>query len=215
MLQRRRLRSLLVVPPVGSFSPRFRPPLRSWSSPRGTVPSDRTKRENLMVGGALSILRVARLVGAFAVLLHPAVYWQAAAGLPGVCSSDFCSCDAFAAGGSAVTLLALGRAEFLGLPGVPRCAALSAASLAAVFLERLRSVCDERLPRAGLESLAMNDVLLSSTWSVRASWAWRSSSHINVKETRSFMPLGSGGSNTGARTFASPMLLTRQCPLGP
>ena len=194
MLQRRRLRSLLVMPPVGSFSPKFRPPLRSWSRPRGTVPSDRTKRENLMVGGALSILRVARLVGAFAVLLHPAVSfaralpcWQAAAELPGVCSLDFCSCDAFAVGGSAVTLLALGRAELFGLPELSRRTALSAASLAAVFLERLGNVYDERLPRAGLENLAMNDVLLSSTWSVRASWAWRSSSHINVKETRSFL----------------------------
>ena len=189
MLQERRLRTVILFPPVGSFSPAYRPVRRTGARPQGTPGGDkRTSRENRILGAALAILHVALRVGALAVLAHPSrsfalrhPSWTAFADLGGVSRCVLPGCSAFSDSTCA--------AEALVCPPTPRAVFPAPASLAlkGLFLDFLSSLHPEPPPRSGFESLVLNDIMLSYPWEVQSSWAWRGKSHINVLEARAFL----------------------------
>ena len=72
LLQRRRLRSLLVAPPCTTFSPAAHPACRSYQQPRGFVPTaPKTFLGTVLALRALALLFVALMLGAIAVLEQP------------------------------------------------------------------------------------------------------------------------------------------------
>ena len=204
MLQERKLKSILVVPPVGSFSPAFQPRLRSWVSqgsccvlPAREKPPPRVLREDAILKAAISILLVASRVGAYAFLLHPVLSFARA--LPawrnlcvncGAVEVTCGACDAFStAPGAAVSLVASpGAHDFAPLfsslvPTSGSCAPALASCLA--DLVQRKPVCTS--PARGLESLLFNDLMLTAPWKVRRSWAWRDRVHINLLESRAIL----------------------------
>ncbi|CAE7271721.1 unnamed protein product, partial [Symbiodinium microadriaticum] len=102
MLQEGRLKSLLVVPPVGSFSPAWKPRLRAGDPPILRVPSSRTRRENAILSAAISALLVATRCNALAMVLHPlqsfargTAPWRNLCLHRGAVEATLCACDAF------------------------------------------------------------------------------------------------------------------------
>ena len=71
LIQERRLGAVCVMPPVGSFSPAFKPRLRSWDRPSGLQPTARLLRENALLSRALAVLLVASRCNTIGILLHP------------------------------------------------------------------------------------------------------------------------------------------------
>ena len=63
----------------------------------------------------------------------------------------------------------------------PRVAAAFARVLAGALT---RQPPAESPPRSGLESVAVNELLLSRVWSVGAAWSWQEQAHINARETK-------------------------------
>ena len=188
LLQERRLLSLLLLPPVGSFASSFRPVLRSWSTPEGFEASNpRVASENRTLGAALAVMHVALRVGAFAVLVHPArsfasahPLWTSFAGRGGVSDAVLPACTAFSPVGCAAVAV-LTRSSKALLQGPAQFA------LRSLFAESLRALRPAAPPRQGLESLVLNDVMLSYPWQVQSSWSWRDRAHINVLEARAFL----------------------------
>ena len=197
LLQERKLRSILVVPPVGSFSPCWQPPLRSWKKSLGTSGGDRVRMENAVLLASLAVLLVAARCRALAILLHPALSF--ARGLEGwrglldrgLSEVSFASCGpGCSSAAPRVALVAEPPASKIALciaalPGP--CDPSSAHGLGRLFSEHLASALPAASPPAGLESLAMNDLLLANSWITVSSWAWRDGAHINQLESRSFL----------------------------
>ncbi|CAE7819443.1 unnamed protein product [Symbiodinium sp. CCMP2592] len=198
MLQDDRLRSVLLVPPVGSFSSAFLPRVRAWDLPRVRVHSGRTRHEDAILRAALCVLLVATRCNAIAIVLHPlqsfargTPEWRNLCARRGAFETTLVGCDAFStAPQPAVALVsAAGRPELArALPSLP---VLRGTSCAGPFADALRaSLCllpTDAGPRPGLESLLFNDVMLTSAWQVTRSWAWRDRPQNNVLEARSFL----------------------------
>lgn len=58
-----------------------------------------------------------------------------------------------------------------------------------IFAERKALQEDSMQESKGLESIAINDLALSGSWSVDASWSFRKESHINILEEASLLRL--------------------------
>ncbi|CAE7699828.1 unnamed protein product [Symbiodinium sp. CCMP2592] len=198
MLQDDRLRSVLLVPPVGSFSPAFLPRVRAWDPPRVRVLSGRTQLEDALLRAALCVLLVATRCNAVAIVLHPlqsfargTPEWRNLCTRRGAFEATLPGCDAFStAPQPAVALVsAAGRPELAcALSSLPvRRGTSCAGPLAAALRATLCCRPTEAEPKTGLESLLFNDVMLTSSWHVTRSWAWRDRPHINVLEARSFI----------------------------
>ena len=113
LIQERRLGAVFVVPPVGSFSPAFKPRLRSWESPSGLQPAARLLRESALLSRALAILLVASRCNTIGILLHPLLSfgrgfasWRCTEHW-GAKEIVLASCDAFSTGPTAVVALVL------------------------------------------------------------------------------------------------------------
>ncbi|CAE7768524.1 unnamed protein product [Symbiodinium sp. CCMP2592] len=175
MLQERRLKSVLVVPPVGSFSPAFQPRLRSWDPHHRASCHPRLRRENAILNAAICILLVASRCNAYALLLHPLLSFARSLHPKGRCR--------------AVALVAApGAHDLAPLISKPRAGPPSFANVLADSLAALvRQASDQPSPAQGLEGILFNDVMLTSRWKVRRSWPWRDHVHINLLEARSFL----------------------------
>ena len=69
-----------------------------------------------------------------------------------------------------------------------------ALALADVFGTALEGIPPaEEVPNHGLKNLAVNDVLLSSTWETVSCWRWEKGHHINVLESELYRDLARRG----------------------
>ncbi|CAE7745584.1 unnamed protein product, partial [Symbiodinium necroappetens] len=216
LMRQRKLRSLLILPPVSDFAAGFWPSWRSPGEPKGRPPlSKRTAFSNALALRCLSLAFAALQFQVIFVLVQPTA--SVMCHLPEwgrLCSlgaSQFASCTRlsgpcphahlFLAAG--IDLSPLGRlcdcAPSFVQPGAASSrssAFLSpvlASALAHEFSCALRRVShvdsQTRLLTDGLENLVLNDVVLSLPWHAGDDWHWRSSAHINILEAASILRL--------------------------
>ena len=181
LLQARKLRAILVAPPVLSFSPAARRP--GLGSPRKRAGDLR------ILAAALAILLVAGRCDVPAVLFHPALTraralpsWQRLVSLHGYCELFFGGCDLFSEGRGAVVGLLSPAAS--GPSSAFRAVDPTRTPASAVVVA---DCFGQFFPAPGLEGLLLNDLMVSHTWHVESSWAWRDASHINILEGRSYV----------------------------
>ena len=188
LLQARRLRSVLLLPPVGFFSPAC--------PSRPTTRSGETRRVLL---ASLAVLLVACRCGAPAALMHPLLSrarglpsWQNLLRLRGHSEFFFGGCDAFSRPLGPTVFLA-GPAFDPAAPCLARLvsakACATARAVAACFREALRDRPASAPPASGLEAVLLNDIMVSRRWQTESSWAWREKSHINILEGRAYVRL--------------------------
>ena len=198
MLQEGRLKSLLVVPPVGSFSPAWKPRIRAWDPPILRHPCPRARREDAILGAAISTLLVATRCNALAMVLRPlqsfargSAPWRHLCIHRGAVEATLCACDAFSAGRQAAVVLVAAPGARALAPQISDITVESGSSsserLAAVLAGLVRARPPAPAPTKGLESLLFNDVMLTARWRVSRSWPWRDRAHINVLEVRAFL----------------------------
>ena len=186
LIQARRLRSVLLAPPGGAFSP---------ARPGRPMPRGRESRRALFA--CLAVMLVAVRCGVPALLLQP--LWSRARGLApwqrllssfGHLELFFGGCDAFSAGkgmvvGLASPALVEAAPELCQLTG--KGVRATAPVVASCFGTLLSRHAEQLPPASGLEGLLLNDVMTAGGWRTDSSWAWRDRSHINVLEARSFL----------------------------
>ena len=216
LMRQRKLRSLLIVPPVFDFAAGSWPSWRSTGEPKGRPPlSKRTAFSNALALRCLSLAFAALQFQVVFVLVQPTTSvmchlpeWERLCSLGAsqfascTRSSGPCSCaHLFLAAG--IDLSPIGRlcdcAPSFVQPGAASSrssAFLSpvlASALAHEFSCALRRVShvdsQTRLSTAGLENLVLNDVVLSLPWHTGDDWHWRSSAHINILEAASILRL--------------------------
>eukprot|EP00435_Cladocopium_sp_Y103_P059653 s1616_g21.t1 len=219
MLAEKRLKALLASPPCTTFSIMRRPRLRSAECPFGFDPTDeQTHTGNLLGQRGAQMLYVAAANDAAGILettyasyLKHLPGWKAVRRLP---CSDEVRCDSCAYGsihqkpfrflGVNVKMAGLaGKCQCKG-PHVKVQGSFTKASatyvpklvdaLALTFVEAIKSVCAKRTEEldvdiAGLENQLVNEVALTSPWTVHSSWKFKKQSHIKILEEASILRL--------------------------
>ena len=217
LLQRRRLRSFLVAPPCATFSPAAHPACRSYSKPRGFVPTaPKTLLGTVLALRALTLMFVALSVGAIGVLEQPCLSkmawlkeWRRLLAL-GAAEFWTASCSFGSPHRKEFRFLAVGidlsplcrpctrdhrhiRVEGKYTRESAKYTPLLAEALAHEFSQALRR--DSHVASvlctdaAGLENPLLNDVVLSSAWLEGSAWYWRAPVHINILETAAVLRL--------------------------
>ena len=204
LMRHRKLRSLLVLPPVSDFVAHCWPSWRSPALPRGSPPqTKRTTTSTALALRCLSLVFAALQFQVVCVLVQPGTSvmchlpeWRRLVSLgasvyttcpapPGQCA---CALRLLACG---IDLSPLGRLCECAPPSVqPRRATSSLPHEFNCALRRVSHVDSQRrLQTGGLENLILNDVVLSLPWQDGEAWPWRSTAHINILETASILRL--------------------------
>ncbi|CAE7264088.1 unnamed protein product [Symbiodinium sp. CCMP2592] len=216
LIQHRRLRSLLLLPPTTTFLTSGWPSKRSRDFPKGRLPpSSRTLRANLLASRFLAAFFSALSCGVVCVLGHPGssylTCWpewrrllcMGATELSlclgpflGTCCKD---CKFLVFGIDLSSLLVPCRLCASAVKTSLRSGldfsfpASFAKALATEFDHALRRVSHVdshlRLSTDGLENPVLNDIVLSLSWEEGSAWTWRSPTHINILETASILRL--------------------------
>lgn len=218
MLESHRLDGFLVQPPCTTFSPAQHPALRAYSLPRGFRPTERrTLLGTTLALRSLCLVMTASRIGAIGMLeqsrmskmawmkewrflvesgwAHEEWLASCAYGSPHRKEFRFLitnleskklhrKCD-----GSHTHIRIEGKytkASAVYTDGL----ALALAECISVGLRR-KKACEayNEISSDGLESVAFNDLLLSSEWKVEDEWTWQTPSHINIHETASIFRL--------------------------
>ncbi|CAE7475201.1 unnamed protein product, partial [Symbiodinium necroappetens] len=200
LVEKGRVDAIGISLPLATFSWAVRPPVRSVARPFGWAPLDeKVRRANRCAHLALAVLRVCRLHGLPAVLLHPVASfatslpaWVACAKASGVERLPFGwkapPLHLLTVGLPAISEVLLSwRFDSLrpaGSADARGTAVLQAAALLDLGLaRRSASLAACALDAAGLESVLVNDLALSAPWSVTKVWSWPCPVHINILES--------------------------------
>ena len=211
LVQRKRVGSIFISPPCTTFSIAAHPMVRSHRIPEGFSRDDpKTFLGNRLAFMAILIVRVCLAYAVACILENPRrskMFWlqvmRALFRLAGIVSVDLASCaygsphlKEFKLVGCHVDFEPL-RTKCLcpkgtkHLPVQGKYAKQSAVytprlsqAIARVLAKSLQAVvCEPPLPASGMESLLVNDTLLTAKWVTEASWSWDRPKHINLHET--------------------------------
>ena len=216
LLQNRRLRSFLVAPPCTTFSSAAHPACRSYSNPRGFIPSSRkTHLGTTLALRALTLVFFAIMVGAIGVLEQPRLSkmawlkeWRRLLSM-GALEFWTASCSFGSPVRKEVRFLAVGidlsplckpcsrdhshiRVEGRYTRESAKYTPLLAEALAHEFSQARRDchvISSFKTDASGLENPLLNDIVLSSAWIEGDSWFWRSPVHINILESAAVLRL--------------------------
>ena len=203
MIQARRLRGLMLHVPTGALAS---------PGPRGKAsytPSPRVRAAQRFASRALGAFwsawranLAAALVVPFRSKVRASSLWRYLCSLEGITELPGRSLHGLAKRGCSNFCLLLTGLPAIKLAAAPcglpafggslaraesKLPAAFEAALEEVFCRALRDQAVEPAPRAGLESLLVNDLLAARSWSVSASWVWRETAHINLLETRAYL----------------------------
>ena len=212
------LDGFMVQPPCTTFSPAQHPALRSYELPRGFCPCEaRTLLGTCLALRSLSLMMVAARIGAIGLLEQSRrskmawlPEWRRLLG-EGWAHEEWCASCMYGSPHQKefrflVTNLESaelhrkcdGQHSHIKIEGkYTKASAIYtdqlAQSLAACIskgLRRKKAVAAYHLTQdSGLESIVMNDLLLSSTWRVEDQWHWKSPAHINIHESAAVLRL--------------------------
>ena len=216
MIRTKRFKSIMLEPPCTTFSPAQHPASRSYACPLGFDRLDKkTLLGNTLAFRSFIIAWVAFQIGCPTLLEQSRLSkmawtpgWLFLVAL-GFREAVMASCafgsphkKEFRMLGAGLNMDALetrcpGGHEHIVIQGkYTRASAIYvqplAARIAEVFADALAA--RERAEReevsvAGLESLVINDLLISKPWHVEHQWAWKKPGHINVLESHSYLSL--------------------------
>lgn len=217
MLQTGRFRSVMLEPPCTTWSPAAHPAVRSYSNPRGFKMTDpKTYGGNITAFRSLIIAYVAgecnrpclletpflskmAWLSAWRFLLQKKSFREA------ICAS--CAFGSphlkqfrlltFGLEAEEMTVRCRGGHKHLRIEGKwTKPSAVYVPALAehfARFFYRALVKAEEKAAAepnvSGLESVAINDVLMSGHWEIEHEWHWQSAAHINVLESHAYLSL--------------------------
>ncbi|OLP93386.1 hypothetical protein AK812_SmicGene24713 [Symbiodinium microadriaticum] len=203
MIQARRLRGLMLHVPTGALaSPGPRGKASYTPSPRVRAAQRFASRAFGAFWSAWRANLAAALVVPFRSKVRASSLWRYLCSLEGITELPGRSLHGLAKRGCSNFCLLLTGLPAIKLAAAPcglpafggslaraesKLPAAFEAALEEVFCRALRDQAVEPAPRAGLESLLVNDLLAARSWSVSASWVWRETAHINLLETRAYL----------------------------
>ena len=208
------LEGLMIEPPCTTFSIMRRPALRDSSHPFGFYPrEEKTQDGNILAQRGLQLMWKAGVHGASAIFERPFTAktkrlpsYKAVAALSNATEIRCDSCQFGSPHQKSVALLGInanmaplerrcrGLCRHIPVQGVyTKSSAIYteelAQTLAEVFYQSIRCACEEddiaALPVSGLENQLVNEIMLTSPWTVESSWKFKKGSHINLLEMRS------------------------------
>ena len=212
------LDGFMVQPPCTTFSPAQHPALRSYELPRGFCPCEaRTLLGTCLALRSLSLMMVAARIGAIGLLeqirrskMAWLPEWRRLLGEGWAHEEWRASCMYGSPHQKEFRFLVTnlesaelhrkcdGQHAHIKIEGkYTKASAIYtdqlAQSLAACIskgLRRKKAVAAYHFTQdSGLESIVMNDLLLSSTWRVEDQWHWKSPAHINIHESAAVLRL--------------------------
>ena len=216
MIRGGRFRSVCLEPPCTTFSAAQHPASRSYSNPLGFNRSDpKTLLGNTMAFRCLLILWYAGSYGRPSLLEQPRLSKMAWLALwryllkCGFSEAVLASCrfgsphqKEFRFLGKGIDMGSLevrcsGDHQHIPIQGqYTRASAVYTEDLALFLAQAFKSALDQKdlleetMPKVeGLESVVLNDLLMSGGWDVEHSWRWRYPSHINIFESISLVSL--------------------------
>ena len=214
MIKDKKFRAIVCEPPCTTFSPAQHPASRSYQNPLGFNRKDpKTLLRNILAFRCLTIMWFAWRYQAIALLKQPRLskmawlrFWHFLLSL-GFEEAVIASCAFGSPHRKEFRLLGWSldmERLAVGCPGghthvriegkFTKQSAVYVRPLAALIASVLRDALlrgnvDTQASVAGLESVVLNDLLLSTNWRVEQSWPWKYKSHINVLESHLFLSL--------------------------
>ena len=216
MLQKGRIRSIMCEPPCTTFSPAAHPAVRSYSQPLGF---DRKCRKtwlgNLLAFRCFFLMIVAKHYNRPSLLEQPFLSKMSWLSIwrhlrkHGFSESSIASCMfgsphlkkfrllSFGLPCDDLSVACSGDHYHIRIEGsltkasavyVPRLAQRFASVFAAA-LEKIRSQEEDVVQSPCIESVVLNDLLMTGDWKIDLQWFWASSSHINILESHAFLGL--------------------------
>ena len=208
------LKGLMIEPPCTTFSIMRRPALRDASHPFGFSPhEEKTQDGNILAQRGLQLMWKAGVHGASAMFERPFTAkskhlpsYKAVAALSNATEIRCDSCQfgsphqkSFALLGINLDMAPLnrrcrGQCRHIPVQGVyTKSSAIYteelAQTIAEVFFQSIQRSFDEdeeaAVPVTGLENQLVNEIMLTSPWTVESSWKFKNGSHINLLEMRS------------------------------
>lgn len=217
MLQVGRFKSIMLEPPCTTWSPAAHPAVRSYSNPRGfNMLCQKTLGGNITAFRSLLIAYVARENERPCLLETPflsKMAWLSVWRFLLRCKSfqeAVCASCAFGSphlkqfrlltyglDAEELTVRCKGGHKHLRIEGkLTKASSVYVPALAEhfarAFYKALRRIDDqhENEPTVkGLESVAINDVLMSGSWQLEHCWHWKVAAHINVLESNAYLSL--------------------------
>ena len=217
MLQVGRFKSIMLEPPCTTWSPAAHPAVRSYSNPRGfNMLCQKTLGGNITAFRSLLIAYVARENERPCLLETPflsKMAWLSVWRFLLRCKSfqeAVCASCAFGSphlkqfrlltyglDAEELTVRCKGGHKHLRIEGkLTKASAVYVPALAEhfarAFYKALRRIDDqhENEPTVkGLESVAINDVLMSGSWQLEHCWHWKVAAHMNVLESNAYLSL--------------------------
>ena len=216
MLQTGKIKSIMCEPPCTTFSPAAHPCVRSYKEPLGfDRRCPKTRLGNLLAFRCFILMIVAKHHGRPSLLEQPFLSKMAWLSIwrflrdQGFIETSIASCAfgsphlkkfrllSYGLDGSRLSVQCQGGHDHLRIEGaltkasavyVPRLAD----RFAAVFAEAIVVATKENevtFGRAMIESVVLNDVLMTGEWQVEFDWFWRNRSHINILESHAYLAL--------------------------
>ena len=212
------LDSFMLSPPCTSFSAAAYPAVRSYAEPRGFDQTNpKTAIGNLLALRALSLLHLALVSGAVGLLEQPLLSkmawlleWRWFLRQPSTSETKVSSCrygsphkKEFRLLGANIdttpaSLRCQGGHKHIRIEGsytkksavyVPALARAFAESFDISLRRKLRKNAEDHDTKAGLESVLVNDLLVSKRWEEVRAWRWKERPHINILETSAIYQL--------------------------
>lgn len=217
MLESKKLRSLMAEPVCTTFSPAAHPAVRSYNQPKGFNPADpKTSLGNLIAFRCLFLVWFASLQGAPAMLEQPRLskmawlsFWKFLLEHCGFVEAVAASCQfgsphrkefrllLFGIDAEEVDCRCPGGHQHLRIQGkFTKPSATYVSELARHFakafaraLRRKQHEEEESFRPDGIQSVVINDILMTGSWETVLVWFWRHASHINILESHGFLAL--------------------------
>ena len=215
MLQTGKLKSIMCEPPCTTFSPAAHPCVRSYDCPLGFDRScSKTWLGNLLSFRSFFLVWVARNYGRPSLLEQPFLskmawlsIWRFLRQL-GFLQTSIASCSfgsphlkkfrllSHGLDGDLLSVQCQGGHKHIRIEGaLTKASAVYVPKLAdrfaLVFAKAIRRLeAEERSEDgAGIESVVLNDILMTGEWRTELDWFWRTRSHINILESHSYLAL--------------------------
>ena len=216
MLQTGKLKSIMCEPPCTSFSPAAHPCVRSYKEPRGfDLSCYKTWLGNLLAFRCFFLCWVARNYNRPSLLEQPFLSKMAWLSIwpflmqRGFSQTSIASCAfgsphlkkfrllSYRLDSDLLSVQCQGGHKHVRIEGaltkasavyVPRLAD----RFALVFAKALKSSAHEESQGPGgaaIESVVLNDILMTGRWSTDLEWFWKTRSHINILESHSYLAL--------------------------
>ena len=216
MLERGKLRSMMLEPPCTSFSPAAHPAVRSYRKPKGfRRRCPKTWLGNLLAFRCFTLAWVAYHFGRPNLFEQPFLSKMAWLSIwaflrsigfneTSIASRAFGSVHlkkfrllSYGLDTSLLSAQCSGDHKHIRIEGaLTKASAVYVPRLAQRFAEVFyKAVCaakDEAASvskKAAIESAVLNDILMTGSWKIEASWIWRGPSHINILESQAYLTL--------------------------